>query len=120
MAAVADAVDVLLAHPWVTLWWAFPIPTDTSHVKCWMSELLYQNTCGALRGLTLLVQSSLDMLVLVLVPVPASELSQGQPSASEELESENICLFSPSICGTVLRYVIHVSSEYPRGSESQQ
>lgn len=72
--------------------------------------------CSALRELTLLVQSSLEVLVLV----PASELSQGQPSASEGQESENKCPFPPSVCGTGLRYVIHVSLEYPRGIESQQ
>nr|XP_060497079.1 protein bicaudal C homolog 1-like [Panthera onca] len=49
--------------------------------------------------LPLLVQSSLEVRVLLL----ASELSQGQPSASEGLESENECSLPPFVCGTVVK-----------------
>lgn len=66
--------------------------------------------CTPLWELPLLVQSSLEVWVLLL----ASDLSF-QPSASEGPESENKRPFTPFVFGTVVRYITHVSLESPRG-----
>lgn len=111
LAAVADAGDVLLAHPWASLWWAFPIHT-ASRTKCWEPELLSQSTLFSTVGALLFwFRASLEVLVLV----PANELSQGQPSASEGLESENKCPFSPSVCGTVVSMLFMSPQNTPEG-----
>lgn len=86
------------------------------YFKCWLFEFFQRSICLVLSEFFFLVQSSLEVLAMMLV----SEVFQGYFLINKGLELENKCSVFFYFCGIILRYIIYVFLEYFQGVEYQQ